>query len=100
MEGQRQTECSGYRAILFSHRKEENSAISDNVVGLEGSKRSEINPTHRDKDCMVKHMWSPKKKKGQMVEAVKKWLPGARGWGDQGEVDQTVQAASWQTHKG
>lgn len=63
MEGQRQTECSGYRAILFSHRKEENSAISDNVVGLEGSKRSEINPTHRDKDCMVKHMWSPKKKK-------------------------------------
>ena len=42
-----------YNGILFSHEKEGNSAICNNMDGPEGTMQSEVSQTEKDRYCMI-----------------------------------------------
>ena len=70
--------CSG---ILFTHEKEGNPAICDNI-GLRSIILSEVSQTERQILYGITHVECKKKKSKSYKHRVNRWLPGAWGGGN------------------
>ena len=73
--------------------KEGNSAIYDNMDKPEDIMQSEVTWTQRDKYCMILLIWNLKNSQPYR-NRVEWWLPGCRGWGNEGVAFRRASACS------
>ena len=87
-----------YNGILFSHEKEGNSAICNNMDGPEGTMLSEISQTKTTLYAII-YMQNLKKLNSQKQSTkmvTRGWGGGQEKWGD---VGQRIQTSSYKTNK-